>query len=67
MIKLCVNCTHFETEGAICNSESSIKRIDLIFGNHEKMSADEMRKDKDKCGLAAKLFKPKQGFLQEEV
>jgi hypothetical protein len=65
MIKLCVDCAHFKTEGAICNSESSIKRIDLIFGNHEKMSADEMRKDK--CGLAAKLFKPKQGFLQEEV
>ena len=31
------------------------------------MSAEEMRTDKNKCGLAAKLFKPTQGFLQEEV
>ena len=67
MIKLCVDCIHFEIEDAICKSDKSIKRIDLIFGNHEKLSAEDMRKDKDKCGLAAKLFKPKRGFLQEEV
>jgi hypothetical protein len=67
MIKLCVYCAHFELEGAICKSDKSIKKIDLIFGNHEKLSAEQMRKDIDKCGLTAKLFKPKEGFLQEEV
>ena len=40
----------------MCNSDQSIKGVDVIWGRHEKMSAREMRGISDKCGLAAVLF-----------
>ena len=40
----------------MCNSDQSIKGVDVIWGRHEKMSAREMRGTSDKCGLAAVLF-----------
>jgi hypothetical protein len=55
-MKFCKDCTHFERTAEICNSEQSIRGVDIIWGRHEKMSAREMRGTSNKCGLAAVLF-----------
>ena len=46
----------------MCNSESSVSSIDMIWGRHEKMSARDMRNDPGRCGLGAKLFEDTNGF-----
>jgi hypothetical protein len=55
-MKFCKDCTYFEGTTEMCNSDQSIKGVDVIWGRHEKMSAREMRGTSDKCGLAAVLF-----------
>ena len=55
-MKFCKDCTYFEGTTEMCNSEQSVKGVDVIWGRHEKMPAREMREDDDKCGLSAKLF-----------
>jgi len=55
-MKFCKDCTFFLPLSEMCNSESSVKGLDPIWGRHEKMSAREMRGDPDRCGLSAKLF-----------
>ena len=55
-MKFCKDCVHFLPLSELCNSEHSVKGVDVIWGRHEKMSAREMRGTSDKCGLAAVLF-----------
>ena len=46
----------------MCNSESSVKGLDPIWGRHEKLSAREMRGNADWCGLSAKYHEDMNGF-----
>jgi hypothetical protein len=55
-MKFCKDCTHFLPLSEMCNSEQSVKGVDMIWGRHEKLPAREMRDDSEKCGLSAKLF-----------
>ena len=55
-MKFCKDCTYFEGTAEMCNSDQSIKGVDVIWGRHEKMSAREMRGTSYKCGLGAVLF-----------
>jgi len=61
-MKFCKDCIHFLPLSEMCNSEQSVKGIDMIWGRHEKMSAREMRDDGDRCGLQGKLFEDTNGF-----
>jgi len=46
----------------MCNSQWSIKGVDVIWGRHEKLSAREMRDNPGKCGLVANFFEDMNGF-----
>ena len=61
-MKFCKDCTYFEGTTEMCNSDQSIKGVDVIWGRHEKMSARDMRNDPGRCGLGAKLFEDTNGF-----
>ena len=58
-LKLCKDCTYFEPQGEDCNNSSSIKVYDLLYGNHEKISAKGMRGDDNRCGFMGNLFAEK--------
>jgi hypothetical protein len=61
-LKFCKDCVHFLPLSEMCNSEQSVKGIDVIWGRHEKQSAREMRDDSEKCGLHGRLFEDMNGF-----
>ena len=61
-VKFCKDCVHFLPLSEMCNSEKSVKGIDVIWGRHDKLSAREMRDDDDKCGMGGKLFEDMNGF-----
>jgi hypothetical protein len=55
-MKLCKDCAFFAPEGEECNSSSSIRVYDLLYGNHGKIGAKAMREDENQCGFSGKLF-----------
>ena len=61
-VKFCKDCIHFLPLSEVCNSEQSVKGIDVIWGRHEKLKAREMRDADDLCGIDGKLFENANGF-----
>ena len=61
-VKFCKDCIHFLPLSEMCNSEKSIKCVDVIWGRHEKISAYEMRNSDDLCGIDAKYHEDMNGF-----
>ena len=57
-MKLCKDCMYFQSDGELCSEYTSIRDLDMIYGKHTKLTALEMRKDIERCGIAAKYYKP---------
>ena len=64
-MKLCKDCIYFEPHGEECNSSSSIRVYDLLYGNHGKMNAKSMRQDDERCGFSGKLFAEKMAMSKQ--
>ena len=61
-VKFCKDCVHFLPLSEMCNSQWSVKGVDVIWGRHEKLSAHEMRHDNNKCGINANFYEETKGF-----